>query len=89
MFWITSAAWRFSVTASSIVALAPAAKIDANVTSVTPIISAAAVAAVRPGWRIAFSRASRPGKPAKRCAGRPSDRRQRPHQARAEQRDAR
>ena len=31
--------------------------------SATPTISAAAVAAVRPGWRIAFSRASRPVMP--------------------------
>ena len=45
-------------TAWLIVALAPAAKIDTNATSVTPIISAAAVTAVRPGWRTEFSRAS-------------------------------
>ena len=37
-----------------------AAKIDANATSATPTMSAAAVAAVRPGWRMAFSRARRP-----------------------------
>ena len=37
--------------------VAPAAKIEAKVTSATPIMSAAAVTAVRPGWRTVFSRA--------------------------------
>ena len=53
------------------VAFAPAAKIDANVTSATPIMSAAAVTAVRPGWRTEFSRASRPVMPVARSIGRP------------------
>ena len=48
------------LTASWIVFRALAAKIDANATSATPIISAAAVAAVRPGSRTAFARARRP-----------------------------
>ncbi len=37
----------------------------------TPIISAAAVDAVRRGLRMAFSRASRPGTPRSRASGRP------------------
>jgi hypothetical protein len=43
-----------------------------KVTSAMPIIRAAAVAAVLPGWRIAFSRASRPAAPAMRSAGHPT-----------------
>jgi hypothetical protein len=50
----------------------PAAKIVTNVTSARPIMSAAAVAAVRPGLRVAFSRARRPGMPPKRCRGAPT-----------------
>ena len=42
------------------------------VTSARPIISAAAVDAVRAGFRIAFSRASAPDAPPKRANGRPS-----------------
>ena len=53
------------------VAFAPAAKIEAKVTSATPIMSAAAVTAVRPGWRTEFSRASRPVMPVARSIGRP------------------
>ena len=54
-----------------IVAFAPAAKIEAKVTSATPIMSAAAVTAVRPGWRTEFSRASWPVMPVARSIGRP------------------
>ena len=43
-----------------------------TVTSARPIISAAAVEAVRPGLRIELSRAIRPGAPASRLAGRPT-----------------
>ena len=43
-----------------------------NVTSARPIISAAAVVAVRAGLRIALSRASRPAAPPRRAAGRPT-----------------
>jgi hypothetical protein len=43
----------------SIVALVPSASTATNVTSARPTVSAAAVTIVRPGWRIAFSRASR------------------------------
>ena len=54
----------------AIVLSAPAAKIAEKVTSATPIMSAAAVAAVRPGWRTLFSRASRPVTP-RRANGAP------------------
>ena len=70
-FWTTKAASRLSSTALAIVFWAPAAKIDAKVTSATPIISAAAVTAVRPGWRTLFSRARRPVMPVARSIGRP------------------
>ena len=43
-----------------------------KVTSARPIISAAAVEAVRPGLRTEFSRASRPAEPPRRAAGRPT-----------------
>ena len=42
------------------------------VTSATPIISALAVTAVRPGLRMALSRASRPAAPPSQAAGRPT-----------------
>src|SRR5436309_5758286 len=60
VFWTMNCAWEPLLTASWMVLRALAAKIDANATRATPTISAAAVAAVRPGWRIAFSRARRP-----------------------------
>ena len=41
-------------------ARSPFAKIVTKTTSASPIISAAEVTAVRPGWRVEFSRASRP-----------------------------
>ena len=50
--------------ASSIDPRIPAANTATNETSASPIISAAAVDAVRPGLRMAFSRASLPGTPA-------------------------
>ena len=50
----------------------PAANTVTNETRARPIISAAAVAAVRPGLRTAFSRASRPGTPRSRSSGRPT-----------------
>ena len=54
---------------SSTDALTPAARIETKVTSARPIISAAAVTAVRLGLRIAFSRASRPATPRSRSIG--------------------
>ena len=50
----------------------PWATMVTAVTSATPIISADAVTAVRPGLRIALSRASRPAAPPSRAAGRPT-----------------
>ena len=54
------------------VSLSPAATTVTSVTSATPIVSAAAVATVRPGWRIALRRASPPATPPSAWAGRPS-----------------
>src|SRR3954454_6375890 len=71
VFCTTNAALRLSSTDLAIVVLTPAAKIDTNVTSATPTISAAAVTAVRPGWRIVFSRARRPVMPRVLSNGRP------------------
>ena len=51
--------------------LSPAAKIATKVTSPTPIISAAAVAAVRAGLRVALARARRPVVPAAASMGAP------------------
>ncbi len=51
--------------------LSPAAKIATKVTRPTPIISAAAVAAVRAGFRVALARASRPVVPAAASIGAP------------------
>src|SRR3954452_4553782 len=72
VFCTTNAALRLSSTDLAIVVFTPAAKIDTNATSATPTISAAAVTAVRPGWRIVFSRARRPVMPRKRSNGRPT-----------------
>ena len=72
VFWATKSPRRPRSTALAIVSRAPAAKIDAKLTRVTPIISAAAVAAVRPGWRTLFSRARRPVIPKARSIGAPT-----------------
>jgi hypothetical protein len=53
------------------VSFSPAPTTVTSVTSATPIISAAAVPIVRPGWRIALRRASPPAAPPIACAGRP------------------
>ncbi len=50
----------------------PAASVATSVTSASPIISAAAVEAVRCGFRRALSRASRPAAPPICVAGHPS-----------------
>ena len=55
-------------------AFADAAKIVMNATRPTPIINADAVAAVRFGLRIAFSRASWPVMPRSRGSGHPMNR---------------
>ena len=56
-------------TESSNVVLSPAASTETSVTSVSPIISADAVDAVRDGFRIELPRASMPG-----CAAEPRGR---------------
>ena len=71
MFWITSSPWKLRSTAEAIDPLIPAAKIVTKVTRASPIISAAAVAAVRPGRRWEFSRASRPVSPRSFSSGTP------------------
>src|SRR3954463_4379106 len=71
VFCTTNPALRLSWTDLAMVVFTPAAKIDTNVTSATPTISAAAVTAVRPGWRIVFSRARRPVMPRVLSNGRP------------------
>ena len=71
--------------ASSIEPFRPAAKTVTNETSASPIISAAAVVAVRPGLRTAFSRASRPETPRRRSSGRPTTEASGPDQPRAQQ----
>ena len=58
--------------ASSIDPRRPAANTATNETSASPIISAAAVEAVRAGLRIAFSRARRPGIPRSFSSGTPT-----------------
>ena len=55
-------------------ALVEAARMVMNPTTPTPIISAEALAAVRLGLRIAFSRASSPVMPRRRGSGAPSTR---------------
>ena len=89
LFWITRPPAKFSSTTWATELFSPAAKTVTKATSARPIISAAAVTAVRLGLRCAFSRARRPvrrAQPLQRPAG---DRRQRRHQAGAEERDAR
>ena len=62
------------MTEPSNVDLRPAASTATSVTSASPIISADAVDAVRPGFRIALPRASVPAAPPSRVAGQPSTR---------------
>ena len=67
---------KFAVIWSSIAsrfeAFIPFASVATKATSATPIISAAAVAAVRPGLRTEFRRASAPGAPPIQRAGSPT-----------------
>ena len=67
--------------------LAEAANTVMKATSATPIISADAVAAVRRGLRVAFSRASVPAMPRKRGQRRTDDPCERPGDDRTEHRD--
>ena len=66
----------------------PAASTATSVTSASPIISAAAVEAVRCGFRRALSRASTPAAPPIRVAGQPSSGHEWAHEPRREERDA-
>ena len=70
-FWIAISPRKLSSIVLATELLIPAAKTVTNTISASPIISAAAVVAVRPGLRIAFSRASRPVSPRSRSSGRP------------------
>ncbi|NUT54958.1 MAG: hypothetical protein HOQ03_03100, partial [Thermoleophilia bacterium] len=67
--WLVPSCLR---SALSSLASRPLPKTATKETSVSPIISAAAVEAVRPGLRTAFSRASRPAAPPRPAAGRPT-----------------
>ena len=69
---MTRLEWKVWSIASFTEPRVPAAKIVTNVTRARPIISAAAVTAVRPGLRMAFSRARRPVSPVSRSSGRPT-----------------
>ena len=64
----------WSVTAPSTDERSPAPRTATTVTSVRPIISAAAVEAVRPGLRTAFALASSPDTPPVRRPGQPTTR---------------
>src|SRR4051812_50152138 len=64
----------WSVTADSTVLRSPEPSTATTVTRVSPIISAAAVEAVRPGWRMEFELASSPATPPLRRAGKPTRR---------------
>ena len=77
-----------SLTAPLNDATIPEASVATRVTSARPIISAAAVDAVRCGFRRALSRASTPATPPIRVAGQPRSVRERSHEARGEERDA-
>ncbi len=74
--WLVVSVTRSCAFTDPAMADSPEALNDAAMTataaiSATPIISAAAVDAVRRGLRIAFSLASRPGTPRRRASGRP------------------
>ena len=72
VFCTNTSPWKLRSIAPLIELVMPAAKTVTNTTIATPIISAAAVTAVRPGLRIAFSRARRPVMPRRRSIGLPA-----------------
>ena len=78
----------WSVTAVSVDTRRPEPSTATTVTSVSPIISAAAVDAVRPGLRTALAPASSPATPPARRAGPADDAGERLDEPRGEQRDA-
>ena len=73
-FWMIRPPAKFSSTTWATVLLIPAAKTVTKATSARPIISAAAVIAVRLGLRCAFSRARRPSRRRIRSSGQPATR---------------
>ena len=77
-----------SSTAPRKVLVIPAASVATSVTSASPIISAAAVEAVRCGLRRALSRASRPAAPPMPRRRRAERGGERPDEPRGEERDA-
>ena len=81
VFWITSWPWKLSSTAEAIELLMPAAKTVTKATTASPIISAAAVTAVRLGLRCVFSRARRPVSRRGRSSGLPASAASGRHQA--------
>ena len=87
LFWITRPPAKFSSTTWATELFSPAAKTVTKATRARPIISAAAVTAVRLGLRCAFSRARRPVSRRSALQRPAGDRGQRRHQARAEERD--
>ena len=72
LFWITRPPAKFSSTTWATELFSPAEKTVTKATSARPIISAAAVTAVRLGLRWAFSRASRPSRRRTRSSGQPA-----------------
>ena len=72
VFWMIRPPAKFSSTTWATVLFSPAAKTVTKATRATPIISAAAVTAVRLGLRWAFSRARRPVRRRSRSSGQPA-----------------
>ena len=72
VFWMIRPPAKFSSTTVATVLLIPAAKTVTKATRARPIISAAAVIAVRLGLRCAFSRARRPVRRRSRSSGQPA-----------------
>ena len=71
-FCRTRSPWKLRSIALPTEALMPAANTVTNTTTASPIISAPAVTAVRPGLRTEFSRASRPVIPRSFSSGQPA-----------------
>ena len=82
--WLVPSCLRSAV---SSLASRPLPKTATKETSVRPIISAAAVEAVRPGFRTAFSCASRPAAPPSRATGQADDVGERADEARCDHRE--
>ena len=72
LFWMIRPPLKFSSTTVATVLFSPAAKTVTKATRARPIISAAAVTAVRLGLRWAFSRARRPVRRRARSSGQPA-----------------